>query len=124
MSQFNQSPQSPKYTPEKLAEYLRDTDGALAVSIKVLVRGFEASADPEVYKPWPKAEVQKSLASILALFEVKVKYYEGAGESEKAQEARTKVQELRGIFATIDNVEEIPEGFLQTVQQAVGGETP
>lgn len=120
MSQFDrppQAPQQPKYTPEKLAEYLRDTDGALSVSIKVLVRGFEES--PDVYKPWPKAEVKKSLASILSFFEVKAKYYEGAGESEKAKKAQEKVEELKNIFSAIDNSEEVPEGFLQTVQQAV-----
>jgi len=114
-----QVPQQPKYTPEQLQRYLQETDGALGVSLKVLVRGMEVSADPETYKPWPKAEVKKSLASILSFFEVKVKYYEGAGESEKAQKAQEKVEELKNIFSAIDSGEEVAEGFLQTVQQAV-----
>jgi hypothetical protein len=117
MNQFNQPPQSPKYTQEKLTQYLKETDGALSTMTKVLVRGFEENSD--VYKPWPKSEVKKSLASILALFESKVKYYEGAGKSEKTKKAQAKVQELRSIFATIDNSEEVPEDFLHTVQQAV-----
>jgi hypothetical protein len=124
MSQFNRPPQvaqQPKYSPEKLAEYLKDTDGALAVSLRVLVRGMEVSADPETYKPWPKAEVKKSLDSILSLCEVKVKYYEGAGEMQKAQEARDKVERLRTIFSEIDKAEEVPEGFLQKVQQSIEG---
>jgi len=114
-----QVPQQPKYTSEQLQRYLQETNGALGVSLKVLVRGMEVSADPETYKPWPKAEVKKSLVSILNFFEVKVKYYEGAGESEKAKKAQEKVEELKNIFSAIDSSEEVSEGFLQTVQQAV-----
>lgn len=122
MSQFDRPPQAtqqPKYTAEKLAEYLRDTDGALATSLKVLVRGMEVSAAPETYEPWSKAEVQKSLASILALVESKAKYYEGAGETQKAQEVRQKIEQLRKTFSEIDGAEEIPAGFLERIKQEV-----
>lgn len=117
MNQFDQPSRSPKYTLEKLAEYLRDTDEALFTNVKVLMRGFEES--PGVYKPWPKADVKKFLTSLLSMFEQKVKLYEGAEDSEKTQKARLKVQELRKIFAAIDSDEEALGDFLQTVKQAV-----
>jgi hypothetical protein len=120
MNQFSKPPQTsqqPKYTPEKLAEYLKNNDSALSTNIKILTRGFEESAG--VYKPWPKVEVKKSLNSILAFFNVKVVYYKGAGEQQKAQQAAEKLEELKKIFSEIDNSEEIPEGFLQRVQQVV-----
>lgn len=122
MSQFNQSPetiQQPMYTPDKLAEYLRDTNGALTVSLKVLLRGMEVSAHPETNKPWTKVEVKESLDSILKLFEVKPKYYQGAGELEKSKQAQEKVEELKKLFSEIDSSEEVPEGFLSKVQHAV-----
>ncbi len=122
MNQFNRPPQAsqqPKYNSEQLTRYLSETDGALAVNLKILVRGMEVSADPESYKPWPKAEVKKSLDSILVLCESKVKYYEGAGESEKEKTAQEKVEELRRLFSEIDNNEEVPGGFLSRVQQAI-----
>ncbi len=112
-----QPPQTPKYTPEKLTEYLRETDVVLSTGIKVLVRGFEDSTD--VYKPWPKAEVQKSLDSLLAMSEVKIKYYEGADNAEGAKKASEEVAELKEIFSEIDSSEEVPEGFLQRVKIAV-----
>ncbi len=121
MSELPPQPQqTPKYTPEKLAEYLRDVDGVLFVDIKVLMRGFEESSG--VYKPWPKAGVKKSLDSILVMFEQKVKLYQGAGDSKNAKRASKKVEELKHIFSALDGSQEMPEGFLQTVQQAIKSE--
>lgn len=116
-----QSSQKPEYSPEKLAEYLRDTDGVLEVSLRVLTRGMQVEMN-EVYKPWPKKEVQKSLSSILAMFEVKIKYYEGAGEFDKAKEAGEKLERLKKLFSEIDKSEEVPPGFIQKVKQAVEAE--
>jgi len=122
LDRLPQTPQLPEYTPEQLQRCLQETDEALGASLKVLVKGMEVSFDPEIYKPWPKVEVKKSLASILRFFESKVIYYEGAGQSEKAKQAAEKVKELKNIFSEIDSGEEVPEGFLQTVQQAVEAE--
>ena len=122
MSEFDRSPQPqqpPKYTPEKLAEYLSDVDGALIIDIKVLMRGFEESSG--VYKPWPKAEVEKSLNSILVMFEQKVKLYQGAGNSEKAKKASEEVEGLKRLFSTLNNSQAVPKDFLQTVQQVMEG---
>ncbi len=125
MDKFERPPMTPQksehipdYTPDKLAEYVRDTNGAVLTSMKVLVRGM-IIAIPDEYKPWPIKDVKASLDSILRLLKVNITYYEEAGEAQKAQEVREKIERLKHVFSEIDTAEEIPEGFLQKVEQAV-----
>lgn len=117
MDQLSQPPQIPKYTQEKLTKYLKETNEALSAMTTVLINGFEESSD--IYKPWPKAKIEKILSSIVSLLKSKIIYYERAEELEKAQKTETIVEELKKAFSAIEKDKEVPESFLQTVQQAI-----
>jgi hypothetical protein len=82
----------PEYiSPEKLKRYISETDAAIEVTLRVAGRGFE-DVDSGRFVPFSKEDVMGSLEGVARLITAKRKYYERAGDLEKAEKMAQQVE--------------------------------